>query len=393
MQGLPVAIWISTVVSAFWLGSVLWHEEGCDAGREARPTELISALSDALADSNPLTRTLILANSLDKLTPENLEDVLAVIERQRVGISEAELRLLMLAWGRFDAPAGFAWSSQREGPWRSMLERAAIFAWGFHDPHEAASKVDQMSDTQREALRSRLVDGWTRNEDKPGLTDYVFGLPAGAERSSMLTMLLAELGREGPDAIRDWAEAVPIDAPRGAKLAAFLNAAAALAQRDPDRAAEMFEAHQSFEYSKPALAVITRRWVEYHDPKALFEWLIGLPPGEARDSGVESGFTQWWKQNPADARAWLRSTTRGPALDPAVAVIARQTSRSSAAKAAAWADGIHDELLRRQALTPILRMWSRENLRAARAWMNEHDVPNNVQREIIESAGLRSPRS
>ncbi len=67
-----------------------------------------------------------------------------------------------------------------------------------------------------------------------------------------------------------------------------------------------------------------------------------------------------------------------------MAVFARETSRVSAARAIEWADRIHDPVLRRRTLAPILRQWASEDRKAARAWMNAHSVPKELQREFLD---------
>jgi hypothetical protein len=70
-------------------------------------------------------------------------------------------------------------------------------------------------------------------------------------------------------------------------------------------------------------------------------------------------------------------------LDPAVAVLAIAISRSSPQQAIGWADGIDDPETRRRTLIPILRLWIAEDRRAARAWMSDHSMPSEIQRELL----------
>jgi len=261
----------------------------------------------------------------------------------------------------------------------------AIFAWAFRDPAGAADAFGGMELALRKELHPSWISGWARSEDTAGLTEYLFSQRAGSERSRSIGMLLAELMKEGPEAIVGWAKAVPVEAANRAKVTAFLTAGGALAQRDPSDAAAFYEAHQQFDYAQPALKTIARRWVDHHEPELLFEWLLSLPAGEGVADAVEAGFNRWWSSAPDDAGAWLRAAPLVEALDPALAVFARHLSRSSARRALGWADRIHDEPLRRRTITPLLRQWGREDPAAARAWMNAHDLPKELQREFLNS--------
>ena len=125
--------------------------------------------------------------------------------------------------------------------------------------------------------------------------------------------------------------------------------------------------------------------MDHHDPQQLFEWLLTLPDSEGVPDAVEAGFDRWWSKDPRAARAWLEAAPSSARLDPALVVFARHLSRNSAGQAVEWAERIHDEPLRRSTLVPILRLWSREDPSAARAWMDAQDLPKELQREILRA--------
>jgi len=382
VKSLIAALWVATLGAAWGLGHHFAGESPSRTGEEIRG-QISARLSDALRERDELTRAYRFAEALQDLDERDVEAAVAVLEAQRLGVSKGEVRLFMLAWSRFDPAGAFAWADAWPGPWRSTLARMAIFAWAFRDPGGAVEAFSAMEAARREELRASLIRGWARSGDKDGLTEFLFSRPAGPERSRYIDLLLAELMQDGPDAITRWAEAVPVDAPNQAKATAFLLASGTLAQNDPSDATALFEAHQQFEYAQPALKSIARRWVDHHEPQELFEWLVSLPAGEGRSEGVEAGFSRWWSKAPRDARAWLETAPSSEALDPAVAVFARELSRSSAWQAVEWAARIHDETLRRRTLVPILRIWSREDPSAARAWMNAQGLPKELQREFL----------
>ncbi len=368
---------------------VLGHQlavESISRTRSETRGEPADRLSDALRDRDFLTRTYRVAEALQDVGDRDIDAVVAVLEAQRLGVTEGDVRLFMLAWCRFDPGGAFAWADAWPGPWRSTLRRMAIFAWAFRDPEGAAEALDGMQPALRDELRATLIRGWARSEDRAGLTKHLLSKPAGPERSRFIAVFLAVLMKEGPEAIMKWAEDVPVEAPNRAKATAFLAVAGALAEYDPSVATAFYEAHQQFGYAQPALKTIARGWVDHHAPEMLFEWLFSLPAGEGGEgaaAAVEAGFSRWWSIAPEDARAWLQAAPSTEALDPAVAVYARHLSRTSARRAAGWAERIHDEPLRRRTLAPILRQWGREDPAAARRWMNASDLPKELQREFL----------
>ena len=376
-------VWILTLAVAFGLG-----RSTAPPGMII-PPQTIAAFSEALEDEDLLTRTYRFAEFLQGLSPENLDEALAVFTKKRLGVSSGEVRVFMLAWARFDPEAAFEWATSWTTPWRTILEGGAIYAWGYRDPKGAVAALEKLDEPHQQELRQHLLKGWARGEDKRGVTDYVFSLPKGRQRLAFVNLVVGEVQKDGIDAVIEWAEAVPNDGPDFAKEIAFRSASAVVAQLDARRAAAWFEAHRESAYAPPAIKMIALKWVDHHDPPALFEWLAGLPDDETRRDGVRAGFTRWSKQSPEEAGSWLRSATLTAALDPAVAVFAREVSRSSPESAIEWAERIQDELLRRQTIAPILRIWGRQDPKAVQAWMADHDVPESVQKAIVNSPRYR----
>jgi hypothetical protein len=390
MKLLIAALWLATLGAAAVLGHQLAAESRSESRSDFRG-EPADRLSQALRDRDVLIRSYRVSEALLELDERDIDAAVAVLEEQRRGVTEGEVRLFMLAWCRFDPAGAFAWADAWPGPWRTTLVRKAIFAWAFRDPEGAAEAFGAMEPAVRKELHAHLIGGWARSEDTAGLTEYLFSQPAGIERSRSLGVLLAELLDGGPEVVVEWAEDVPVEAPNQAKVTAFLTAGGALAQYDPSDATAFYEAHQQFAYAQPALKTIARRWVDHHEPELLFEWLFSLPPGEGVADAVEAGFSRWWSRAPEDARAWLLAAPSTEALDPAVAVFARNVSRTSVRRAVEWAERIHDEPLRRRTLAPLLRQWGREDPAAARAWMNARDLPRELQREFVNPSAAAGP--
>ena len=231
MKWFLAALWILMLGAAFGLGHHL--AVGDAPPPTTAPLGVEGRLADALRDRDMLTRTYHFAESLQELDERSIEAAVAVLEAQRLGVTEGEVRLFMLAWCRFDPAGAFAWADAWPGPWRSTLARTALFAWAVRDPEGAVEAFGGMEPARREELRASLISGWARSGDRAGLTKFLFSRPAGPERSRFLGVLLAELMQDGPDAITSWAEGVPVDAPNQAKVTAFLTAGGALAQHDP----------------------------------------------------------------------------------------------------------------------------------------------------------------
>jgi len=351
-------------------------------------------LAEALQEEHLLHRSRKLALFLQNLSPENLDESLESLRGNRVGVTDQELQVFMLAWASFDPAGAFRWAGEQEVDWRSRLEKAAAYAWGFVDPH-AAVQVLQSVPPQKVArgstsLESELVAGWRVNGDVEGLTAYLVAMPASRERESMTTNLLAQIGKGGPEAVVAWADAIPVDAGGGFKRVAFNRGAGVVAHANARLAAEWYEKHRGQEYTQRALPVIARRWIDHHEPTELFDWLVGLPPLPGQNSDPEQihalaqGMKWWLRRDPSAAGEWLNSMEVIPGIyDPALASMAQYQLKQSPEIAVYWADRIQDGTLRAETLLKSVGRWRRRDPQAAAKWLAEAEISEELRASIM----------
>jgi len=310
-------------------------------GRETAPhpeSELASVASfrRSLEDPDWLTRSHRFSSFLVGLNPENLPDALEALEPQLPWLHTDEFRVFMLAWTRFD-PAG---AFEQAQSWSPQIRRnaggAAMYAWGFRNPLEAMRELGTVeSPDLQEFWGTRLISGWVHGEYRDSAMDYIYALPDGAARLSHLGTLAWEILREGPEAVIRWAEDVPDDPPH-LKEAVFLKATAAVAGVDAPLAARWLRSHQDHDYADDALFVLASSWAT-SDPPAAMRWLMRLPAGKKRTTGVATGFRIWFHISPIDAQRWLRSVSPSPAVDLAVRFMVEQTREDNPAVSRRWA--------------------------------------------------------
>jgi len=345
----------------------------------------LDSFRQALEDRDWLTRTHRLSAFLQRLGPDELPEALEALERRRPWLGQDELRLFMLAWARFDAPAAFERTLSWPGRSQRTAAGAAIYAWAFHDPDAALRALDAVEDLQlRDFLRTRLVSGWTRGEHRVGANRYIASLPEGAQRDSFAGMLARELNEQGAEAVMRWAEGVPELVP-SYKATVFRKACAALAATDPEAAVRWAAAHAGRSYAAGSAAIIAGRWANL-DPRAALEWLLAQPDGAERDGAIADAFGQWSSLASAEAELWLRSATPAAALDPAVRVAVRRTNQGSPEGAVAWAKRLQDAELRDEVIVALARAWLRRDPEAAGSWLARSELPEPVR------AAIRAPR-
>jgi hypothetical protein len=342
----------------------------------------LAAFRDSLEEGDWLTRSYRYSAYLQRLGPAELPEALAALERRRAWLSQDELRIFMLAWTRFDAPAAFAHALTWPGRLRRTGAGAALYAWAFRDPDAALAALDALEDEQLgDFLRTRLVAGWARSEHKDRLSRYAASLPEGAQRDSFVGMLARELNEQGSESLMRWADAVP-DLVPSYKRSVFRKACAALASTDPLTAVRWAAGHAGRDYAAGSSAVIAGRWASL-DPKAALEWLVGLPADPERDAAIADAFTQWLGLARGEAELWLLQETPSAELDPAVRAAVRRTNQDGSPKSAVeWAKRIEAAEVRENVIAGVVRAWVRREPEAAQRWLEASDLSEGLRASI-----------
>ena len=261
----------------------------------------------------------------------------------------------------------------------------AIYAWGLRDARAALPQLETLEDSELEArLRQSLLEGWLHGDDRTAAGEYIAAISHPRQRGRLTFLLAAETMRDGSEAVMRWAAEVPETAPNNFKQGAFYHASALVAREDPRRAAEWFEAHRTRPYSAGSLEVIARRWSEYHDPPALFDWLRSLPAEGERSEAIAAGFRVWLGRHADEAEAWLSGALPDPGLDPAIAELVRSRMQESPTAALTWAARIEDEKLRRDTTLRSARTWRRRDPKALEAWLASNALPEELERAILD---------
>ena len=136
MKATLVALWIATLVAAFGLGRYVVPDS------EAARLSSLDSFRAALDDTDELSRTHAYTAYLLDLSAAELPEALEALEAQRIWLTEAELRMFMLAWGEIDPGAGFGHVDTWPVNIREMARAAAFYAWAYHDPDGALAALE-----------------------------------------------------------------------------------------------------------------------------------------------------------------------------------------------------------------------------------------------------------
>jgi hypothetical protein len=366
-----------------------------ESATRGTPPHTVEQFRAALREHDPAKRSRGLVEFLDDFGPNDVDETIQVLEANRIGVVEYEMKLIMFSWTRFDPAAALAWARADDWGKPGMSERVALFTWGFHDPHGAIANLQEREQYKPDSkLVDAVVTGWSRNGDLQGVTDFLIAMPPSRSRSMLANNLVALISNSSIDAAIAWADAVPVDAPGQFKRVAYMRTMSAVGQRDPERAMRWYEDHRGDEYTETALDILARRYVEYHVPSAFFIWLQELPPipvefdATERAGAIAVGFRAWLRRDEKNATSWLEDQAILPrALDPAVAEMARHLSRHprhpKPRMAIAWAERIQDPEFMRKTIVPIARNWQVANPEEMQAWLSASDLPQDLRTEIL----------
>ncbi len=349
------------------------------------PREVMIALQQAVDDPNPITRSAVFANLLANLDQENLEAVLEVYKDLPMGFENMhEYRLLLFAWGKFDAPAAIEYANSRASGMRGrFVATGALEGWASHDPQSAIQWIKEQEDPRAASIYNfGVVRGWA-SHDIAGAADYVVGLEDGWEKGRMVGMLTSQFLKEGFPTARQWVEDLGDE---GFKASAFRNLARQQARENPTEVAAWLKDHAGQEYSEGSFDELGENWGR-RDPIAAIEYFEELPEGEGRRRGMLEIVEAWSRQDSEAAGNWLNEKTESeqplPELDEAIGEFARQVSRENAADAMKWAETIQDEELKNRTVTRVGQTWVRQDEEAAKAWLPTSGLTEEVQKAIV----------
>jgi hypothetical protein len=362
------------------------------ADSEPSPT-----VDEAFGEFDPLRRAYLMSHALQNLDSDDLPELLRMLEDRNMGIVDEEVRLIMLAWARFDAPGAYEWAREMPGSWRESLVTHAMYAWAYHEGSAAMRAVEEMEDSEfKEQMKHNAIQGWLRGDDKQGVSEYIANYPDVRRRGRLYFLLAGEIVMaEGLDAGVRWVESLSDDMPNNLKLGAFNNVAKMLAGKDPVRAAEWYLEHRTHPYSAEALTGIARRWVQHHDRPAAFEWLLamssdGIRAGERGDA-IAGGFRAWMQVDPEAAQAWLLSKLPNPALDPAIKEVFKRLLPTDPGASMAWVQRLDDEDERHAQSGRVGIRWRGKDPEAFDDWLKENDLPEEIRQRIL-GAPAPAPR-
>jgi hypothetical protein len=347
---------------------------------------------EVLLNPDVLERTADLARLFQELGPESIDEARGAYDSVFMDLGEVDLVLLAEWWARHDPEAAFEWTLREWQAAHPAVVGMVLRAWGRSDPAAALLRAQQFPMAiLRRRYTDAVISGWEES-GQPGVLDYVESLGSGHDRQRALyTVARRKVLRDGVEAAFRWAEGLPAGEDEF-KLNVFRRVASSAAEVDPEAAAAWAERHADGEHGLGLPQRVGSRWAK-RDPEAAMRWLATLPEGWNRNDGVLETYRTWLRLDGDPAMAWLREAELEPWLDPAVSLFAKKLSREDREQALEWAGRISDEELRWGTIGLIARAWLLADEEAAKAWIDQAELPELYRQKIFVIPGAMKRRA
>lgn len=353
-------------------------------------------ITAALAEREMFARIRRLADLLEKLGPEGLDEAKHALKFQVYHMGGAENVLLARYWGLHEPAEAANWAFyQSKLGYRLALTVATVELWAMVDPLEVALELHTLKKLpgfSTVAVEIGLVEGWFQSET-PGLVEYIRGLGVGPDRQRLLRYLArVTIEYHGPDAAIAWAVSLPEDEFKF-KLNAFRQLGKQLGKTHPQHGVAFCDAHCTTPYGNSGLRKdVAQSWAGRDGPAAM-EWVKNAPEGQQKLQAVKGAWRGWSIFDMDGLFVWLDAM--GPAgIDPGLGALltltAVQAGNSDALRGIAWAEAIIEPGTRESTIVTIAKNWRRRDPGSADAWLLVSPL-SEVSRTKVRNTQLDIP--
>ncbi len=362
---------------------------------ESRPEHLSSETARAEADEvlaigDPLARSVGFGALLERAEPDALENLRAALAAAPLDAGDPEYVSFAMWWAGFDPEAALDWASHGDWQADSWPVLTALFrVWAQNEPERAFAQIWKVEERSRNPAIRGAIAGW-QDSGKPGLVEAIQAIPDLVIKQRLSETLAHRLVvMRGASGATAWLE--EIENPGFRDILAKRVASAAADQGEGAAIAAWATPFVTSGEDRPSgfPRRIGTRWV-LRDPEAAWAWLASLPAGEDRDDGVMETFRDWMSLEPIAATLWIEKAEVEPWLEPAFGVYARRIAQQRPKDALDLVAQFKDPKERNRLTVLIAESWSLRDLEAARAWLDQADVTDDVRQRALARATHRA---
>ena len=348
--------------------------------RGSTPEEMVE---DIARYDDAIDRTNALLALIDSLSPDQF---LSVVDSFRqLGITDdrrGEYKMLLTAWAKVNPSEALGYASENT---RGNFARNTILStWAADSPEAAIAWAEANHDNPDRAnpWLVGVIEGIAPH-DIGRATDLMATLPRSGERGEALRSVISQLMGGDPEDAKNWATSIEEDYLRSGAAA---YTAEALARKDPAGAAEWLAGLGDVDALNRAAEDITSDWYR-ESPEEATAWITSLPP-EAMSEAAEGVVGNIVREDPVQAAEYLSQlATSNPDanFDSSIRDLVRGSSRRDPELAAVWVGGLSDSNDQARYYRGILGDWTRRDATAANQWIqdNQASLPDSVTRRFL----------
>lgn len=385
---------MATAILAFGLGWLASSQPAEQPAARLEKGAFGPAVREALREASPAVRTRNLANLFDAMTADQIDEAVAVYDREINFIANFEIELLFEAWARHDPFAALAHAEGLRAPLkRQAAVEATIRSWATHAPlaaREVVTKLLEENPTLRQPSLANLVVGWVQS-GQPGVASYVAGLSEPYQMLGSVALAGAQARRLGSADLARWADSVLLEIENAEfEEGLFGRVVKAIARRDPAAAAAWVDRHADADYAVQGY----RLAIEFGlagDPDTMIAWSGHADP-EKRQKPISFAAKRWLDGDFAAASNYIESAALTPLHDPFVAEYAAALFRKSEwLRSIDWAERIVEQKLRDETLQRTALVWLRNDPTAAELWLGQSPLEETAREQVREAAARPAP--
>ncbi len=344
-------------------------------GKRMRMDEKLQKMEAIMRGENPLERSRALLALIDQLGPGDFEEVVA--QFRALGITQnrlGEYSMLLSAWAKADPMAALEYA--KNNTQGGFASNTILASWASIDPDAALRWAETNHDGKgANPYLAGIIRGIAETNPERA-TELLKGMPFGDQRGEALAGMMQHILKQGPEASRSWIMALDDEQLRNG---AMIRMSEPLADLDPKGTADWLVKNPG-EASNRRLDDVYERWAG-KDLDAALASINTLPPGDQKTNAL-SGVVSREASN--DPKAALALIDRYPndVNDGVLRDFVRNAADKDPEMAANTISRIGDERQRNDAYQRTLWRWLETDLGKAQAFVQSHQLPEQVTRMV-----------
>lgn len=343
--------------------------------------------------TDTLDRHRRMVQLVDSIDESNLQGAVDAYVENVGRVDPQEARLFANRWSKIDPQAAvsgiLAWPYPRAKN-QAILE--AVFQWTINGGgEEARAFVDPRYESSGQTLRSptkfmylAVLKGLGVAREWDQLTGMLLATEEDGDRELWITEIMIEINRaHGISAVREWLDSIPWESEYDLKVSTMKRGLLWVASHDYDRAAKWYEKIEAENPDKAIEAMpqaVQARGISH--PVDAIGWLRERPETGVRDALIREIMIGWLsRESDREAgEAWIRANLGDPMVER-LGVVALANQLLESLRFVEAADVVREharEPYRSRALTAAFVRWGQNDPGAVDAYIEEHDVSEEV---------------